>query len=46
MLAEEAAEFLELALPIPDHTALLLFPDGNKNILDLEHHRALHRRAA
>ena len=35
MLADEAAVFQELVVPIPDHTALLLLPGGNENILDL-----------
>ena len=35
MLAEEAAELQELAIPVPDHPVLLLLQDGKGNILDL-----------
>ena len=35
MLADEAREFQELAVPTPDHAVLILHPDGNANILDL-----------
>ena len=35
MPADEAREFQELVVPTPDHTVLILLPDGNENILDL-----------
>ena len=35
MLADEAREFQELAVPTPDHAVLILHPDGNANIFDL-----------
>ena len=35
MLADEAREFQELAVPTQDHPVVLLLPDGNANIFDL-----------
>ena len=35
MLADEAREFQELAVPTQDHPVVILLPDGNANIFDL-----------
>ena len=37
MLAGEAREFQELAVPTPDHAVLISLPDCNENLLVLHH---------